>query len=714
MNNNLRVSIRKIGVASILIWLTVLITGAVSIWFFRSFDPERDLIEQGIQLNIIKNIIFLLSLGVCIYGVIVSIPLANILKKEDINGGRYVVVSMGMMLLSTLMSMQSISGINIYFVELTVLDKVNEILSRVPFHGLISLTAILVFMASAIIYFIGIDKITYGSKDKFAAINGLKWVRNSSMILMIATLLFSPILLAYIATNQFKFEDTLTINLISGTVYAIAFVLFFLSWVKANNLTITPSSDIIIPNYQPIEMGLKYSLKKVGKSYLYVWLCIICSMASLVGYILTSSTFSAIMSISIFIVGWCAIIYGIWTASQLSTLLKLRSIQRVIWQVIPFYILSGVSLLSFNTLTGGNIDLAGFFDWESIAELLSDFSIEEFFGDPVLYLGLFSLLLFLLFPVSSLVATTMLSQYIPALKKSIWGASIIVVASVVFAPICIYVNTEEYIDNIILYFLITLCFYACGVYFMVKYWRQCDKIKEVISADVATIPMSDLTPSPEAKTFKEWLGMIIKDRYMKIIVAISIISIILSAWCIIPKLFESKPSSERNNFTIDKPIEVGENDDVIEVIGESESIDEIEVIQDEDEIYTIHQDGYEETMEERDIQQNIEILRKLYNGIVLFMDNTNYLNMSEQAQHAFINSHFSKQMRNRLKKANGYDDDGYSIEELRTGVQDGDGPSKITKISHLKDNWYRVEFLDMGYKGHKDFLIEYGVITNYK
>mgnify|MGYP003424954300 FL=1 len=74
----------------------------------------------------------------------------------------------------------------------------------------------------------------------------------------------------------------------------------------------------------------------------------------------------------------------------------------------------------------------------------------------------------------------------------------------------------------------------------------------------------------------------------------------------------------------------------------------------------------------------------------------------------YLRNHCTDKMLSNL--VDEYDDSGYSAWSFRTGVQDGDGPSKMVSIKSLGDNWYRYDFLDMGFKGAKKvhFVYENG------
>lgn len=58
-------------------------------------------------------------------------------------------------------------------------------------------------------------------------------------------------------------------------------------------------------------------------------------------------------------------------------------------------------------------------------------------------------------------------------------------------------------------------------------------------------------------------------------------------------------------------------------------------------------------------------------------------------------------LKRKLASAYDYEGEGYAVWEFRTGMQDGDGESKINSIIPLGGGWYEVDFSDMGWHGTK-------------
>lgn len=94
------------------------------------------------------------------------------------------------------------------------------------------------------------------------------------------------------------------------------------------------------------------------------------------------------------------------------------------------------------------------------------------------------------------------------------------------------------------------------------------------------------------------------------------------------------------------------------------------------------------------------IIRKLFGMSVGFIE----------VDENYLRNHCTDKMLSKLTDDYEYDGFGYAIWDFRTGMQDGDGPSKMVSIKSLGDNWYRYDFLDMGFKGAKKvhFVYENG------
>lgn len=73
----------------------------------------------------------------------------------------------------------------------------------------------------------------------------------------------------------------------------------------------------------------------------------------------------------------------------------------------------------------------------------------------------------------------------------------------------------------------------------------------------------------------------------------------------------------------------------------------------------------------------------------------------EETDENYLRNHCTDKMLSKLIDDYDYDGFGYAIWDFRTGAQEGDGPSKIVSIKSLGGNWYRYDFLDMGFKGAK-------------
>lgn len=73
--------------------------------------------------------------------------------------------------------------------------------------------------------------------------------------------------------------------------------------------------------------------------------------------------------------------------------------------------------------------------------------------------------------------------------------------------------------------------------------------------------------------------------------------------------------------------------------------------------------------------------------------------LAEEPDYDFLRANCTPGFINRLADANDYDDGGYAIWLLRTGEQDGDGPTGILDVIRVSDNAVRVDYIDLGHVG---------------
>lgn len=62
-------------------------------------------------------------------------------------------------------------------------------------------------------------------------------------------------------------------------------------------------------------------------------------------------------------------------------------------------------------------------------------------------------------------------------------------------------------------------------------------------------------------------------------------------------------------------------------------------------------------------------------------------------------------LKQKLAAAYDYDGEGYAVWKFRTGLQDGDGDSRVNEIKPIGDGWYEVDFTDMGWHGTKKIKV---------
>lgn len=696
-------SLRKMGIAYLVVWSMVLLSGAVSLWFFRSFNPEVDLIEQGKTLLVTKSIMFFVSLAIMIYGVVVSARFSSYLRSEGISGGRFILLSMLLMLLALLISLQSIPGINVNF-SLIACSEAREFFATSSIHGIISLVAMMVFMASVILTYIGINKISKGKKDVYAAIKGIKNIRISTLIVMGVSICFSPILLAYFDANTLKYEDVTLLNSIAGICYITSVAYFISSWFNTRECLILPASEITQPEYDQLNPEDQCLLASIGKIYAAVWSTILISLAILTGYYLEQSKILALLSLIPYIAVWFFIILGILLTgcnNPLSHRIGNRGMQ---FLRFSFICLGLICILSLNSPFGGNVRLAGYLDWESISDIFSE--MPDSFDSSVMFTGVSAMFLFVLFPILSLAGTIFLSKAIPRLKKAVVGAIFLTLSSLLFAPLLICMAAEEYIDGLFTYFTVASVFYTVGIYVFSSPWHKCDRI--VKSPDGISVTEESKNKLRFPLGAKEILTLVRTDRYLLTVSICSVFSILLALVLVLFNLKTYQGHSTVSPLTSNRTTDNSEKtEEAVEVIGDNLE-DEMEVYEIETTDFPMEIESMEETMVSDN--KNEEIIRKLYSIVLADIDD----NPTEEEILQFERRHLSKEMISRLKASNDYDTDYVSYEEFRTCAQDGDGDSKLIDITPLKEGWYVVTYLDMGNFGKTEVKIEKGQITDYR
>ena len=591
---------------NLLVWVTVLLTGTVSICFFRCLDAGDDLIEQGVTVLILKHVSFFLSLGVTVFGLVYTIQFRKTLSQHGVAGGGSLMASMILMLLATLVSLQSITGINIYFSTLAV-SLVSEIFSDLSITGMLSLLAMILFMIAVILNYIGIYRITKGRHNIAAALTGLTEVRKSSLVLMIAIILVSPILVSYIAANRIKYENTTLFNVITAVVYLGTVVYYLITWFKAKNISIIPSNEIVEPKYVPLDSSLRNQLLRTGKWYLYTWIVILTSFLSLAIYYLSGSRIMAVITLIPYIVGWIMIIQGVRISSELNGRLKNVKLNCGSSYIVSYIVLGIVSFLSFNTLVGGNVVSIGTFNWEDISEIFSECSDIYSLTSMIEFTSLISLFLFIFFPILLLIGTIKLSLIIPNLRQSAFGAGLLTLASVIFAPLLIFIAIEEYDDVSLVYLVLSIICYAIGIFYYSRPWGKCDKILANYASESNS---DDLNVSNPKIDYKKLAMGILTDPKTLIMSLLAIVAIIISFITVISYVTPNNKNNNLSNHYLNEALDV----DAIEVV-------EINSENDHSEIYeveggNVHQDDYPDMEKEVEDFVNMfysEVIPKINN-----------------------------------------------------------------------------------------------------
>lgn len=78
--------------------------------------------------------------------------------------------------------------------------------------------------------------------------------------------------------------------------------------------------------------------------------------------------------------------------------------------------------------------------------------------------------------------------------------------------------------------------------------------------------------------------------------------------------------------------------------------------------------------------------------------------------YAWLRSHCTKKMINKLAADYDYEDGGLAVWDFRSDAQDGiSNVNKVTEVKPLGDGWYQYNFIDMGVSGsHKILIIDEG------
>lgn len=702
--------VRDMGMAYLYVWIMTVISGVFSIWIFRGFDLSGDILEQGVTIIILLSLIFFISLGILINGIISAVKFSKWLKDTDINGGIYFKAAMILMLISLLLSMQSIPGISVRF-SLLIALKFTEIFADMAWIGVMTLIAMFAFVASVILNYIGVAKIADGEKDKYDAIEGFREVKKWAMLLMLTTIIFSPVLLCYVAASTDKYESTLLLNVIAAISYIVTLVFFFITWFRAQHSRIIPADEIQSQTFIPLDNGVKIIIGKMGKIYLWTWIDILVSLLVLTRYYDTWSSGWKIVSIIPYIAGWIVVFLGIIYSVRLNKIFSKIGIKDCKYIIAGYITLGVTSMLSLNSIFGGSFYLNSELDWNEMFDILLDPSfIGSDLQSTVSYTSILALFLFILFPIFSLVATFRLSAYIPALKKASAGALTLALASIIFAPLLICMAIDNGEDGAYGYLFLGLCFYLAGLYFFALPWGKCEKIKDMPEA--YNLSVTDEDKILDKLTIRDTIGIVKKDRISCAVLIVAIISISLSIIAVSMSLVNRStykrdfPAIEaKGKLTLDykkgKPThshsvhshkDVNDNSD-----KEEESFKYTEIS--EEEVNVENNTEHEET-----------IIRELYSIVLAdFMDAP-----SESKIKAFEKKYMSSAMIRKLKTANPYDDESVFYADLRTELQDGDGDSKLLSITPLSGGWYKVKYLDMGERGETDIKIENDKITDYR
>ncbi len=108
-----------------------------------------------------------------------------------------------------------------------------------------------------------------------------------------------------------------------------------------------------------------------------------------------------------------------------------------------------------------------------------------------------------------------------------------------------------------------------------------------------------------------------------------------------------------------------------------------------------------------DVEADKALVSSLYEKCVL-------LPFGKRADEAYAKDVCSDECVKKLVAANEFEDGSLAFWALRTDAQDGDGDSKVTAIEPMGDGWYKVSYLDQGFKGETRVLVKDGKICDYE
>lgn len=524
MDDKLNLALKKIHTAYLAVWIAIVFS------LFSNF-----LFQGSMNAYVVLGLHFISfwgSLGILIYAVFQALKLYKYLTESKLNGGLMILLSFVGMLAAQLLSLQTPFGTNAAVVIQIAVDDIFSNLSDIKwtYLGVASVIAMLIFMASQVMTFIGFFQLSEGKYQQYKALSDLKMLKYSALGLMIVTLVFSPIWLSYANTIGFTHQNPpYALDIVAAIFYlaGIGSFLYFLS--KSGEWKIVDANDVKQPAkvYEiPINPSLKECLNYLGKSYMYVYVTAVVSAIIMFLFYYTESIILMILTLPAYLAGWAVAIFGIITALRTSNRLTGPLYQAGRIFVFAFIALVLTCFLSFNSIIGANVMNIFGPPLEAITEM---FTFPE---GKVLIPGFSGLAMisFSIFQILTLIGVCKLGRNVPEIRKAGIGVIILTAASVIFSPTLLcYLVLERDMSFIVA--VLALAAYGIGAFLFLKPWANCQTVaysQPVTNAETETDGTE--TPSSLKWDIPTMIDTIKKNQKLKIIVYGAIVSLLVLAY----------------------------------------------------------------------------------------------------------------------------------------------------------------------------------------
>ena len=218
------------------VWVATLVIAIFLFMLFREDLSSTSITDAGEEALTETRIFLFASLIVGAFGLFCAIKFAKFLKTSNIRGGQYLIGGFGVLLVISLLT-GTIFGGNIA-TNIFVNVKDSDI-------GTLSIICLILFTIFPVFTYLAFLKAT-NPTEEWSAVGGASSVRLSSLILMIVSIVLSPLLLTCLNAYQ-KFDDPTILNVISAIIYAgsVGYSLFTLfKSAKEVYVTDTPEEPL--------------------------------------------------------------------------------------------------------------------------------------------------------------------------------------------------------------------------------------------------------------------------------------------------------------------------------------------------------------------------------------------------------------------------------------------------------------------------------------